>query len=154
MSEVLGSDALRKSHHFWSFMNVVSRLQHSGCQCRSWGIPSQDMLPLVRWGWGLDDLGKFFHRRRRRRHLAPTFREVLQVLLLLTSKTILTKQIIEDAPLTPNLLITHKSNTSTFTANTSWLEFVFFFSGYVWPCVGHIVKHFPTTPGLFWKKVR
>ena len=34
---------------------------------RSEGLPLRDMLSLVRGGWDLDALGKFFRRRRRRR---------------------------------------------------------------------------------------
>ena len=35
------------------------------------GYPYGICCPWVRWGWGLDGLGKFFRRRRRRRRRRP-----------------------------------------------------------------------------------
>ena len=40
-------------------------------------LPLRDMLSLARGGWGLDGLGKFF-RRRRRRPRPLLFRHVLE----------------------------------------------------------------------------
>ena len=48
-------------------------------------LPLRDMLSLVRGGWDLDALGKFFRRRRRRRRRRPRpllFRQFLEKVVI------------------------------------------------------------------------
>ena len=57
------------SIHFQNMWNIKKNVKSQKVGVR--GYPYGICCPWVRWGWGLDGLGKFFRRRRRRRRRRP-----------------------------------------------------------------------------------